>query len=87
MELKTAQKINVICDWLTIAVIFPFGLLRRICELLMKFFDFFIDNIFRLSFKVGNKLLRMSDEAKNGTIKNQECLKHLTARQAKLNKE
>lgn len=78
MELKTLAKIQRVFDVFNTLVIIPpfilgliFGWLRDACEWLIDVLDYRI--------VVGNKLLNMSDEVKDGTIKNKEFIERFTA--------
>ena len=66
MKLKTLSKIEMVFDILNVMVI----LLPIIFVII---FRWLVDKLdFR--FEVGNKLLKMSDEVKNGTIKNKDFI-------------
>lgn len=73
MKLKTLTKIEMAFDVLNVMVIllpFIFGVIlgyaRDALEWLVDKLDFRLE--------VGNKLLKMSDEVKNGTIKNKDFI-------------
>lgn len=73
MELKTLSKIDVAFSFLnTLVIAIPwligmiFKALENACEWVVYVMDF------RLA--IGNKLLRISDEVKHGTIKNQDFI-------------
>ena len=78
MKLKTLVKIERVFSAFNVLVILPpfiigviFGWLRDACEWLVDILDFRI--------VVGNKLLKASDEVKNGKIKNKEFIGGSTA--------
>lgn len=78
MKLKTLAEIQRVFDVFNVLVILPpfilgliFGWLRDACEWLIDVMDYRI--------AVGNKLLNMSDEVKDGTIKNKVFIKNRTA--------
>lgn len=73
MKLKTLTKIQIVFSTFNMMVILPpfiigviFGWLRGVCEWLVDTLDFRI--------MVGNKLLKASDEVKDGKIKNKEFI-------------
>jgi hypothetical protein len=73
MKLKTLAKIQLVFSTFNWLVILPpfligviFGWLRGACEWLVDILDYRI--------VVGNKLLKASDEVKNGKIKNKEFI-------------
>ena len=82
MTLNTARKIETAFDVVTIIILLPFALVIHILEWLIKLLTLPIDGFKWLSQKLGNKLMNMSEAVKDGTIKNQYCLKNYTARMA-----
>ena len=73
MKLKTLSKIEIAFDIINVMVILLPFILRAILGYAGNAIEWFVDKLdFRL--EVGNKLLKMSDEVKNGTIKNQEFI-------------
>lgn len=79
MKLKTATKIEIAIKWLTGFLLFPLALVLGLFTLVCKGIDwiFGIRNLFCNS--IGNKLLRTSDEVKNGKIKNRDAIEQFTA--------
>ena len=80
MKLKKLAKIQLVMDVVLYIICAPF----LICHLLLfygnKPFEFVLDYFIGLSQKIGNFLLRKSDEVKNGIIKNTHSIKSYTAR-------
>lgn len=73
MKLKTLSKIEMAFDILNAMVILLPVILGVILKYACDALEWLVDKLdFRL--KVGNKLLKMSDEVKNGTIKNKEFI-------------
>lgn len=73
MKLKTLSKIEMAFDILNVMVILLPFILRAILGYAGDALEWLADKLdFRL--EIGNKLLKMSDEVKNGTIKNQDFI-------------
>ena len=73
MKLKTLSKIEVAFDILNAMVILLPVILGVILGYACDALEWLVDRLdFRL--EVGNKLLIMSDEVKNGTIKNKDFI-------------
>lgn len=73
MKLKTLSKIEIAFDVLNVMVILLPVVLGVILEYACDGLEWLVDKLdFRL--EVGNKLLKMSNEVKNGTIKNQDFI-------------
>lgn len=71
MKLKTLSKIEMAFDILNVMVILLPVILGVILGYACDALEWLVDKLdFRL--EVGNKLLKMSDEVKNGTIKNKD---------------
>lgn len=64
MRLKTANKIQKVL-WLTIwLLMLPFSIVGILIDSLTKPFKWVLHELDFLRFRIGNKLLRMSDEVK-----------------------
>lgn len=73
MKLKTLSKIEMAFDILNVMVILLPVILGVILGYACDGLEWLVDKLdFRL--EVGNKLLKMSDEVKNGTIKNKDFI-------------
>lgn len=79
MKLKTASKIQKVL-WLTIwLLMLPFSIVGILIDSLVKPFKWVLEELDSLRFRIGNKLLLMSDEVKDGTIKNEYFIRNFTA--------
>jgi hypothetical protein len=84
MKLKTASKIQKAL-WLTIwLLMLPFSIVGIFIDSLVKPFRWVLEELDFLRFRIGNKLLRMSDEVKGGTIQNKYVIRNFTATEAYL---
>ena len=82
MNLKTASKIQKAL-WLTIWLpMLPFSIVGIIIDSLTKPFKWVLEELDYSRFRIGNKLLRMCDEVKDGTIKNEDLIRRITASEA-----
>lgn len=73
MKLKTLSKIEKVFDVINMLVLLVPILLGIILGYVCDGLEWLVDKLdFRL--KVGNKLLKMSEEVKNGTIKNKDFI-------------
>lgn len=82
MKLKTASKIQKAL-WLTIwFLMLPFSIVGILIDSLTKPFKWVLEELDFLRFRIGNRLLRMSDEVKDGTIQNEYFIRNLTATEA-----
>ena len=82
LKLKTADKIQKAL-WLTIWLLMPpFSIVGIIIDSLTKPFKWVVEELDSLRFCIGNKLLRMCDEVKDGTIKNEYFIRCFTASEA-----
>lgn len=79
MRLKNLAKIQFVISRILFLIALPFMLI----SLILKCIDYPLVQVYEyltnLSLKIGNKLLRMSDEVKDGTIKNDYCIRNYTA--------
>ena len=82
MTLNTARKTEAIIVWILYILLLPIALLAALIGLAKNLLDWILECRDWIAFKVGHKLMRMSDAVKNGTIKNPDCLKNYTARMA-----
>lgn len=82
MTLNTARKIEAAFAWILYILLLPFGILALLLLMVKKPLEWILEGRDRLAFKVGHKLMHMSDAVKNGTIKNPYCLRRYTARKA-----
>lgn len=82
MTLKTAKNIETICLWITAFIVLPVVLISIILEPLQWFLNTIERKREWILKKIGNKLMHMSDAVKDGTIKNNYCLRQYTARMA-----
>ena len=82
MKLKTASKIQKAL-WLTIwFLMLPFSIVGIFINSLVKPFKWVLEELNFLRFRIGNRLLRVSDEVKDGTIKNEYFVRNFTATDA-----
>lgn len=79
MKLKNLVKIEWVIRIILFLIALPFILIGLILECISYPFDKVNDYLLELNEKIGNKLLRMSDEVKDGTIKNDYCIRTYTA--------
>ena len=82
MKLKTASKIQLWVNIILFVITLPISTILLVLRILEKPFDWLIGQITNALFWIGNKLMLLSDEAKNGEIKNDYCLRNYTARLA-----
>lgn len=83
MTLNTATKLQKAADLTLWMVMLPFGICGMSVEKLAKPFEWVVGGIDTLRFRIGNRLLRMSREAADGTIQNDYFLQNFTALDAK----
>lgn len=80
MKLKTLSKINQAVTILLGFVMLPFVIVHCVLDYAAKPFEWVYDDLLmRVRRVIGNRLLLMSDEVKNGTIQNSHYLNHCTA--------
>lgn len=82
MTLNTARKIEAAFVWVLYILLLPCGILALLLLLIKKPLDWIRESRDFLAFKVGRKLMHMSDAVKDGTVKNPYCLRNYTARMA-----
>jgi hypothetical protein len=79
MKLKHLSKIETTIRMIIIIIAIPFAIVCRIFDMIKYPFSWVVKEFAIFSEWVGNKLLRCSDEVKDGTIKNQDCIRKYTA--------
>jgi hypothetical protein len=79
MKLKHLSKIETTIRIILIVIAIPFSIVCRILDYMSRPFRWVVEELAIFSKWVGNKLLRCSDEVKDGTIKNPYCIKEYTA--------
>lgn len=79
MKLKNLAKIEFVIKWILIFIALPFILIYLILNCINYPFTQIIEYLTDVNLKTGNKLLRMSDEVKDGTIQNDYCIRNYTA--------
>ena len=80
MKLKTLSKLNQAVTILLGFVMLPFVIVHCMLDYAAKLFEWVYDDLLmRVRRVIGNRLLLMSDEVKNGTIQNSYYLKRCTA--------
>lgn len=83
MELKKLAKIERLIDIMTGVLILPFGLLSMVVKtLIVSPIEWIYDKKMSFMWKLGNGMLKMSDEVKNGTFKNKDMIKTFTCQRA-----
>ena len=88
MKLKTAAKLEMAFRIMSFILFFPFWFVRCILKWIFTAliwpFEKLLDLDIKLCWKVGNALLKKSDEVKNGQICNQTIIRSETARRANI---
>ena len=79
MKLKTASILQVLTTYAVGLLFLPFSLIFGLLNLLTWPFEQLIEWRFYINNVIGNKLLRNSEEVKNGYIQNQEVIRTKTA--------
>ena len=79
MKLKSLSKIEFGCNIIIAVILLPFVLVEIICDCVSFPFKWVKNKLVMFRFKIGNYLLKKSDEVRNGTIKNSMCLRTYTA--------
>lgn len=82
MTLNTARKIEWAFNAATVIIALPFAFIVQILEWIEQPFRWVLDGRNWISHKAGHWLMHMSDAVKDGTIKNDYCLRCYTARKA-----
>ena len=79
MTLKTAARIQWVAAFLLWLITLPFVIIDVVLECCRKPFEWIIIGREKIKFLIGNRLMLLSDEAKNGTIQNKDILRSGTA--------
>lgn len=82
MKLKTATRINTAFIVITVVLLFPVYILKLVLNALVWPLEKLLELDTYLCLKVGNMLLKKSDEVKTGQICNQRIIRTETARRA-----
>lgn len=82
MKLKTAARINTVFIVITVVLLFPVYILKLVLNALVWPLEKLLELDAYLCLKVGNMLLKKSDEVKTGQICNQAIIRTETARRA-----
>lgn len=83
MKVKKLAKIERFIDIMTGVLILPFGLLALIGKtLIWSPIEWLYDKKVSLMWKLGNYMLKQSDEVKNGTFKNKDMIKRFNCQEA-----
>lgn len=82
MKLKTAARINTAFIVITVVLLFPVYILKLVLNALVWPLEKLLELDTYLCLKVGNMLLKKSDEVKTGQICNQRIIRTETARRA-----
>lgn len=81
MKLKTLSRINTAVVFMIGIVMLPFAIVHTILHYIGKPFEYiYSDFLVHFRQRIGNKLLKMSDEVKTGEIHEHYYLKYGTAR-------
>ena len=80
MKLKTLSRINRVTTVIIGLLMLPFAVVHGLFYWLGRPFEWVYDDLLlTLRQRIGNRLLRMSDEVRDGRIRNRHYLKHGTA--------
>lgn len=79
MKLKNLAKIEFVIKYILLLFALPFIIISLILECINCPFVQTYKYLHTLSIQIGNILLRMSIEVKDGTIKNHYCIRNYTA--------
>jgi hypothetical protein len=79
MKLKHLSRIETTIRFILTVIALPFAIICHIFDMIKYPFNWVVEEIAIFSKWIGNKLLRCSDEVKDGTIKNQDFIKKYTA--------
>lgn len=82
MKLKTAARINTAFIVITVVLLFPVYILKLVLNALVWPLEKLLELDTYLCLKVGNMLLKKSDEVKTGQICNQRIIRTETARRS-----
>lgn len=79
MKLKELLFFERIFNVFIGVVMIPFFVVHAMLFIIEKPFQFVFDKLVEIRHSFGNMLLKKSDEVKNGTIKNEMCIRTYTA--------
>lgn len=79
MKLRHLSRIEKTIRIILVVVALPFSIVCHILGLIARPFSWVVEKISIFAKWMGNRLLRCSDEVKDGTIKNQYCIREYTA--------
>ena len=79
MKLRTLVKIEFVIRVVLFLVFIPFIIIELILTIIREPFSKVTDSIISFNRYIGNKLLRCSDEVKNGVIKNNMIIRTYSA--------
>ena len=79
MKLKHLSRIEKTIGIILVVVALPFFIVCHILGLIARPFSWVVEEISIFAKWMGNRLLRCSDEVKDGTIKYQYCIRTYTA--------
>jgi len=80
MKLQTLSRVEFAFNVFIAIVMLPFCIINIVLWVVRYPFDRIVDLLALLRQRVGNILLKKSDEVKDGTICNPMCLRQYTAR-------
>lgn len=79
MKLKNLAKIQFVIKYILWLIALPFIIISLILECINYPFVQTYKYLQSLAIQIGNRLLRLSNEVKDGTIKNDYCIRNYTA--------
>lgn len=79
MDLKRLSNLEIILFTIIDTILIPLYLTYFLINALYKMFRYLIDKVIALKWFIGNKLLKSSDEVKNGIIRNKSYIESCTA--------
>lgn len=79
MKLKNLAKIEFVIQYILWLIALPFIIISLILECINYPFVQTYKYLQSLAIQIGNRLLRLSNEVKHGTIKNDYCIRNYTA--------
>lgn len=79
MNLKRLSNLQIILYTIIDIILIPLYLAYFLINVLYKIFRYPIDKVIAFKWLIGNKLLKISDEVKNGVIRNKSYIESCTA--------
>lgn len=79
MNLKRLSNLQILLFTIIDIILIPLYLIYFLINALYKIFRYLIDKVIALKWLIGNKLLKSSDEVKNGIIRNKSYIESCTA--------